>query len=409
MTAAGIDIGFTRYKSRQVMTWTLANLRHVGERPSIGSLGRPFEGRTVFVVGAGPSLAGNAARLREHLADGAGGVVVCVNAAARPLAVAGVTPDVVVARESLDLTDQIEATEATVIAADISIHPDTWRAAGDRLAWFIPGYPRQIGLGYMLGEEPIFGGPAALCSAVAIALRWGASRIVLVGCDLAFGSDGTAYHPDAPRGTLRYVQRGEGEDTRIDFTGDSQDDERCERSGQRPPPKSVRGDEVIAFDWSRMLPTISVFSEQRTWLATQADRHGSVVELLNATEGGCGVPGWRSVRLAAVSPAYSVPLAFDMSERVPARRVEDTIEAVRKSCAALEQTSREMLSSRGPDLRVLASIEDAALGAPLGEALSASRLLDVAETVPEARIRAIYTILRDAAGEAQRIVMGRAP
>ena len=179
MTQPAGDSGFTRYKSRSVLSWTMANLPRCADHPPIGHMGRPFAGRTVFVVGAGPSLAGNVAALKEHAKRGH--PVVCVNAAAAPLASAGITPDVVVARESLDLTDQVEATDARLIVLEVGVHPDTWTAAFSRLAWFIPGYPRQIELAYQLGEEPIFGGPAALCSAVAVTERWGAARIVLVG------------------------------------------------------------------------------------------------------------------------------------------------------------------------------------------------------------------------------------
>lgn len=391
------EVGFTRYKSRAVLSWTLANLPRLGDHPPIGRMGRPFAGRTVFVVGAGPSLVAEALKGR--------GPIVCVNAAGAPLEAAGVVPDVMVVRESLDLTDQIEATGARVIACDIAVHTDTWTAAGDRLAWFIPGYPRQIEVAYELGEEPLFGGPAAFCSAVALAERWGAARIVLVGCDLAFARDGRAYHPDAPRGTLRHETVGEGDARRLKFSGDEQDDERCERSGQMVPPKTIGYTEVMAHDWSTWLPTISVFEDQRTWLTTQAQRHGERIEMLNATEGGSGIPGWRNVELADFTAKQ--PVRFDMTPRVPASRVKAVVDEARRGAAALEQWCREMLSSRGPDLRSLASIPLAIQGSPLAEALSAWTLLDKPGGPPEVTIEYIYTAMKTAAQEAQRILGAR--
>ena len=402
------DQGFTRYKSRSVMSWTLANLPRLSEHPPVGHMGRPFAGRTVFVVGAGPSLAGNIDALREHVERGH--PVVCVNAAGGPLKAAGITPDVMVIRESLDLTDQVEATDARLIAVEVGVHPDTWHAAFARLCWFVPGYPRQIEqYGYMLGEEPIFGGPAALCSAVALAERWGAARIVLVGCDLAYARDGSTYHPDAPRGTLRHEMTGEGDAARLRFTGDEQDAARCTRSGQQPPPRAIGYSEVLSHDWATWLPTINVYADQRTWLTTQAVRHGERIELLNATEGGSGVPGWRNVKLAEV-PAPSnelAPLAFDMRPRIEPGRVKAVVAELARGAAVQEQASREMLSRSGPDLRVFATIPELIQGSPLAEALSAWALLDRPGGDPEAQIEYTYQAMLAAAVEAQRILGGR--
>lgn len=412
MNRAAGDTGFTKYKSLQVVSWSLVNMHRLGDHPSIGLMGQPFAGRTVFVIGAGPSLASNVDALRAHAERGH--PVVCVNAAGAPLKAAGITPDVMVVRESLDLTDQIEATDARLIAVDVSIHPDTWQAAAPRLAWFLPMYPRQSDIGLMLGEPMIAGGPAALCSSVAISLYWGAARVVLVGCDLAFARDGSAYHPEAPRGTLRHETSGEGEARRLCFSGDAQDDERCKQSGQMVPPKSVRYTEVMSHDWATWLPTINVYQDQRTWLTTQATRHGERVELLNASEGGSGVPGWQAVELAEaehaagpLSEAMRFERRLDMSPRIPQHRIKAAIEETRRSASVLEMLSREMLSTHGPDLRALASVPLAAQGSPMAEALSASRLLERPSGSAEAKIEYTYGVMRAAAQEAQRILGGK--
>jgi hypothetical protein len=413
--SASCDTGFTLYKSRFVCAWTLANLGRLGDAPPIGRMGRPFAGRTVFVVGAGPSLAGNIDDLRAH--HERGHPVVCVNAAGGPLSSAGITPDVMVIRESLDLTDQIEATDARILCADVAIHPDTWTAALPRLAWYLPAYPRQIEIAYRLNEVPLFGGPAALCTAVAISMRWGAARVVLVGCDLAMAQDGTAYHPDAPRGSLRHEIVGEGDKARIQFSGDEQDDERCAASGQMVPPKTIGYREVTSHDWGAVLPTINTLWDQRTWLSIQADRHGEDVELLNATEGGAGVPGWRSTTLAEVAfrdvadsrscGATEDPVTFDTDPRVSEAEIRAAMEHTRRSASVLEQAAREMLSRRGPDLRVLSIIDGVIAGSPMAEALAAHALLKLPGGTVEQKLRATYSVLRDAAAETQRILAGR--
>ena len=400
------DVGYTKFKSRTSTLWTLANMHRLGDHPETSLMGQPFAGRTVFVVGAGPSLAGNIDALKAHAERGH--PVVCVNAAASPLRLAGIQPDVLVARESLDLTDQIEATDARIIAVDIAIHPDTWAAAAPRLAFFVPGYPRQAEIAFALGVRPLFGGPAALCSAVALSMRWGASRIALVGCDLALAEDGTAYHPDAPRGSLRHEVKGEGERARVAFSGDKQDDERCAKSGQMVPPKEIACAEVMAHDWGGVLPTISTWTDQRTWLAIQADRHGERIELLNGTEGGCGVPGWRSVELAGCPrDALANIEGYDLTPRVPKERVKAALESTRLGAVALEQASREMLSEGGPDLAALAHIPGLGLGSPMPEALSAWKLVDRPTGDSMAGVRYTYEAMRDAAREAQRILGAR--
>ena len=50
------DEAFLKYKSQQVLSWTLLNLQRLHERPSAMCAGRPLNGRTAFIVGASYSL-----------------------------------------------------------------------------------------------------------------------------------------------------------------------------------------------------------------------------------------------------------------------------------------------------------------------------------------------------------------
>lgn len=415
MSGARGDIGFTRTKSRHVLTWTLANLARIHEHPSARDLEEPLTGGTAIVVGSGPSLARNIAAIGQ--AQELGALVIATNSADRPLRAAGIAPDVLVVRESLDLSDEIEASQARLICADIGAHSLTWRAAGDRLAWFLPMYPRHLHICQRLSVRPIVAGTAALTSAVSLALEWGISRLVLAGVDLALAPDGAVYHPEAPRGDCRATVCGD----LIAFSGNVADDERAVRSGQPPQPKRAVLERVLAHDWSSMLPTTDVLLDQREWLATQAERHGSAVRLENGTEGGAGVEGWRCITLAelvaqmrsarrrtgVVPPEVSDSYTSRRAPR-PRRVVHHTVtaqllEELDSEASLLESISRRMLEPRGPDLAGFLDLVGIHYQAPLIETLAAWRMVTHKGT-GAARCEADRQALLDAALEAKGII-----
>lgn len=389
---------FTRVKSKHVITYAHLAMRDLETTAYASKCGKPFEGRRVFVVGAGPSLQKNIGELR-----GLGGAIFAVNASAKPLAEAGIVPDVLVARESLDLSDQIQACPAPIVALDISSHPATWKAAGDRRVAFIPGYPRHMPLCQMLGERPVFGGTAAATSAVALALMWGAHSVVLLGFDLSIPPDGQVYHPSAPRGDLKASVGKQA----IEFEGNVEDDARCERSGQAPPPKRIGYTKCQALDFSQELYSQPTWDEQREWLETTARRYGSDVELLNATHFGAGIRGWRNARLSELT---GVAEPFEQGgfrfrpKGIDPERAAQVRSVLSQQAAVLETAAREMLASGGPSFKTLAAIPNLYLGAPFTAPLAAHRIIDAPQGPPLVRNRAIYESFRDVAASAQELL-----
>jgi len=391
---------FTRVKSKHVITYAHLAMRDLETTAYASKCGKPLDGRRVYVVGAGPSLAKNI-----DLLKGVSGPIMCVNASAKPLAEAGIIPDVLVARESLDLSDQIEACPAHTVALDISSHPATWKAAGDRRVAFIPGYPRHMPLCQMLGERPVFGGTAAATSAVALALMWGARSVVLVGFDLSIPPDGQVYHPSAPRGDLTASFSKEA----INFEGNVEDDARCHRSGQEPPPKTVGYTKCLALDFSQELYSQPVWNEQREWLETTAKRYVGSVEFVNATHFGAGIVGWRNIPLGELTEGErKEPKAFHKPKGIDPEKAAQVRGVLCQQAAVLETAAREMLSSRGPSMKTLAAIPSLHLGAPFTAPLAAHRIIDAPPGPPLARSRHVYEAFRDVAAAAQELLAGTA-
>lgn len=402
--------GFIRVKSRQVMSWTLVNTRRAHTLPNTMSNERPLEGRTVVVCGAGPSLKRNGGALLA--ARDKGIPILTTNAGDAALRDMGIRPDVVLARESLDLSDQAAASEARAWILDVSSHPGQWNICQQRddLAayWYLPLYPRHIPLSRMLGVRPIPSGSSALCGMVTHAITWGASRIVLCGVDLAISEDGSVYHPGAPRGALTATVDGET----LLLEGDDADHERARRTGQQPQGSRIELVACTAADWSGMRAAKTVFQNQREWLSEMASprRHGLAVDCVNATEGGSGILGWRHERLAEVlHHEHRQPeLALPTGTSVPVEAVEETVRRLVMDAKILRNQAQQLLDPAGPDLRMLPYMlhtpgkppAQTIEGDSLIEALAAWQTIDVPDSPPEKRIEGHARAWLQAAEEA---------
>lgn len=403
------DTPFVRYKSRHVITWTLINLCRLHDFPGILDGTRPLEGRTVLCVGAGPSLEKNG----EHVAIARekGIPIFAVNASDSVLRSYGIDPDVVVMRESLELDDQVRASRARCLVLDVGVSPTTWDAARDHetaeARWFVPTYPRHIQACRRLGVRPMYGGTSAMTSAVSLAFTWGAAKVIACGIDLAGSPDGRVYHPKAPRGQARAVaSTSEG---LYKWTGDDQDKERSERSGQRPQPSEVGFEWIPSDDWSELLPCLPTWQNQREWLSTEAKRRLGKVECINATEGGGGTMWWRCAPLRETLEAEpeASPLVLPKGAVVSAEHSRMLRDDMIKDANKLRQLCREMVDPDGPDLRLLAHIPGLVEGTRLVEALGEWKLLDAPKESGAKRCRYIYETWAETADEALR-AMGAA-
>lgn len=406
MSNTAADLAFIKHKSRHAVTYHLVNVQRLHQHPSAMSMGRPLKGRTVIVAGASYALTRNGQHLAR--AQRRGAVVLGTNSSAPVLAHYGVRPDAIVVRESIDNSAEVRASDAPLVVLDTCAHPEMWAAAGERAAWFVAGYPRHLATCQRLGVRPLYGGTAAHTSAVALAIEWGAARVVLVGAGLGMetiGGELRPYHPAAPRGTLRgHVIDGED---MVQMWGNEANDALTIASGQPPQPSRASIRWLPAADNGGVLPALDTLADEHEWLQTQAGRHGGRVELVNATEGGAGIVGWRQRRLVDVvgtierakPPRFPAPYVTE-------RACFEALRDLRAECDTLETMTGAMLRKGGPDMDAVPSIDGVHYGAPLVECLAAWRIADAPRTDPLARSRYVYEALRTSAHEARAILAG---
>ncbi len=395
-----VDEAWVRSKSRHAIEYMLGSLERLPDAPCASAPhGLPLKGRVAFVVGAGPSLEKNGHLLNEAKKRGA---VIAVNASAAACDAFGCMPDVVVCRETLNVSKQLAQSSAEVFALDVSTHPDCWGAAGTGAAWFFSGYPRHFDICEQLAVRPLFGGTSALCSAVALAHRWGAEAVALVGVDLMLGEDGAAYHPDAPRGDCS----GRVEGDRILFKGNVADDELHLASGQPIPSKDVE-----AVQTTRGQMTTRIWHEQAEWLFQFTNR--ALVPIFDCTEGGLDkgilqrtlrhIIDWYPV---VDTPGGSALCHSTDFQWVPSFTVNQVKRRLLKEADVLEQIVAEGLDEDGPSITNLCLMEGFHAGALVAEGLGAVEVLDAHRQPPgleraRATLRALglgVTRLREAIG-----------
>lgn len=399
--ASSADEGWIRHKSQHVISYTIDALRRLHEIPALRTstnLGVP-----AFIVGAGPSLRLNG----EHLRDAAArGLVIASNASDPCCEHYGVTPDVVVARESIDVSDQIRRSRAPIIALDISTHPENWWAARERGRWFIPSYPRHYELCRRLNVAPIEGGTSAITTAISLAHAWGCSPIVLVGVDCAMASDGATYHPAAPRGSQRGQLFDGGQ--RAMFTGNEQDAERHVRSGQRPQGSEAAVEWLAGWGGADSVASICTWSDQVDWLAMKGRQWPmGLWGCINASEGGAHIPGWKDTSLreacARLLRHEQVrPHDFYGGYVTPC---DDIIAWLRRETDRLELVSEELLRDRP----TIANLVHCGLASSpeIVEALASRGILDAEHEYPMGgprKTRALARALIEAAQAARMLL-----
>jgi hypothetical protein len=271
---------------------TLGNLRHLaGTAPAVVAGERPWAGRTVFLLAAGPSLD----LALPHLgALAERGIVVVVNTAARAACATGARVDVLVALEAL--SDAVELAGVAEPFGEVVLDV----TAGGAL--FGTGRPtsifRQEGwMDELLGDVPILtAGTSVAGAAAALARARGAARIVLLGQDLSY-PEGRMYAQASGRGDWRAVPDG---DTLLLGYPDALL-ARFEAGGVTRPARRVQRIGLPA--WGTAGGTVDSTPDLvgvARWFARFAEKvreDGLPVELVNATGGGAHLAGWEDVAL----------------------------------------------------------------------------------------------------------------
>lgn len=273
------------------------NGQRVASSASFFELEGVFAGRTAVVVAAGPSLDQHIELLRER-ADEV--VIIAIGQTAKTLQMAGIRPDLVHVLESRNVSHQL-TDGGDSAALDVVLFPDCHPALFDvptRNCFVATSKLSPMGnwIAEVRGDKRfVIGGGTVAQSAVGLAWMLGASRILLIGQDLAF-SKGRVY---AKNSAYDFVGFSLSESGRISW---SEQKSKAALLGDRPLEEiDDRHDagQVVWVDawhegervqtWRSYASFIEHYREIGVFLESQG------IEVINCTEGGARIPSLRHI------------------------------------------------------------------------------------------------------------------
>lgn len=273
---------FVIQRSRPIALALAANLGRLARAGSAQFVGRSTEPGAAVIIGGGPSCGGF-----DRIPPGV--LSICVNTSA-PKVCAEMAPDALVIREVIpavrELADLKHAPKRIVL--DVQTSPATVARAHDvaPVLWAIPAQSVIAWLPRLLDVEPVYAGESAMNMAVALATRWGCDRQTLIGCDLAFGSDGTAYGDGTAWDGCRVAVDG----TTVDFGATREVMQANARAGGIPPTlHREMATPVLREDGTAGL-ALATWVSQRAWVEQWAARHPG--HRFANLSGGARIEGW---------------------------------------------------------------------------------------------------------------------
>ncbi len=296
---SGINRNTHQQRARAWVEHLFANVRCLLDASPFVALRGRLEGVPAFIVGAGPSLAKNAALLRAATEKG---LVIATNSSGRVLAKHEVEPQVFCCIESVDVSQLIASlpfVDRAIRAFSLSAHPNTFRTGRGPLFPVWEAIPELADPMMRLTGAPglaVSGSVSTLAFSLAYAL--GCSPIVLVGQDLAYTGQRT--HAEGSAFDASRVEIGADGRLRIQWCATSRG---TRAPGDPPLHAEERLEEVTAWGGQGSVPSGQSFAGPRAWLsgaAEQLRQQSSKTELINATEGGSRIEGFTERRLAEV-------------------------------------------------------------------------------------------------------------
>ena len=250
------------------------NLTRVLNLPEATAAQGALAGRPAVVAAAGPSLDKNL----EVLKAGQGKVaLISVGTVFKRLVTEGIRPDAVVMIEPRDRSAQVageKALDSTILAASSLGHPAHLAQESLATAVFHP----EPWIASLVGDWPAVPDGGNVASAgFTLALLWGCEPIILVGQDLAY-EEGRRYSKGAK----------------------SAENEPEEEEELTPLPG--HGGRTV-FASSELISYLSWYEESAAYLA----RARPELRLINATEGGAIIPGFKTMDLARALSGTEAP------------------------------------------------------------------------------------------------------
>jgi hypothetical protein len=280
----------------------LRNLPAIASRPSIAGLRGALAGVPAVVVSAGPSLDRNIAQLPALKGRV---VIIAINQTVRALARAGVTPDLTVTIESLDVGYHFEGATAAQVGTLVlgaSVAPSLFQVPSRRTLTFTADDLSEGWIYEAMSERAsVESGGTVATTALALAAFLGCTPVISVGRDLALA--GTRYYAEgAADGGHDPTLTASGD--QITFANNASKRRVAEGAGGDP----AALERLLAGQVSRLVPVPGFFGEPvtSTELFTYELRllrevlRGLAADtrFINATEGGAFIEGMEHLTLA---------------------------------------------------------------------------------------------------------------
>lgn len=341
----GTAIGYSKMWVRNA----IKGLPHCLKAIPVDELKGVFEGAPAIIVGAGPSLSGALAAIKD-VSDKA--FIFAAGSALKPLLEAGVRPDFVVAVDNRPTTlKQIEGFDPAgirLIAWDI-MHPVWLETFAGRTFTFScnasPELDRWLGNAGASPAKATVGGTVAT-TAMDLAVMSGCRKIILCGVDLSVAEDGTTHSA----GSIHYGEKV--------------------NEGMRLAEGNYKREVRTNFQFSVFIRLIEnlIYAERKA---------GSPVEFFNATDSGAKIHGAGLVLPAEIKRivASCAGLKAGLESRIPASPpAPDWAKAVR----TLSGSISELAELRSLSLRALEICGEAFAGgrALSGEAMEELSVID---------------------------------
>jgi len=306
--------------SRTWLEQGTANLPALARWPSVAALDGALANVPMVIVAPGPSLAKNAAQLRELK----GTAIICAfSHSLKPVLAAGVVPDIVLTVDPQDVRYHFAGCDLseTCLVNAATVHPSLYELPARQFLTLSANCAIDDWIFDGLGEQATVGGGGSVAtSAYSLALRWGCDPIVFVGLDLSF-PDGQYYVSTSTDGRARAVvdQRGM---MRVDGWSDGF---RAMKAGGGPSAPAERAIELPGWHGGTV-PSSFMFALFHRWFV-ETTKHVGTTSVYNCTEGGAFIAGMDHRPLAEIAPTLYSPV--DIAATIGNARVDRAARAAK--------------------------------------------------------------------------------
>jgi hypothetical protein len=275
---------------------SLRNMRYLVERPTVATLSGAFRDKPCVIVSPGPSLAKNIAGLRAL--EGRV-LIIASNRSVAPLRHAGITPDLVLVADPLDLRYQLEGDllqGAGALLLDLVVHPGLYELEARRYFTFTTVHEVFNSTFGATGQGGLLpSGGSVATTALRLALELGCDPVLFVGQDLALAGD-QYYIESAPDGATRIaVKNGVG----IFENSSAQLKRAVQELGGISESRQATQAFLQVPGWEgRPVFTSSQFDNYRRWLEETVAGLEHPVRVINCTEGGAHIQHMEQLSLA---------------------------------------------------------------------------------------------------------------